>query len=66
MDAIVNAGAVVYGLALVACTFVRHPLTEALRIDALFLPQASEKTRPLNLLAGLLVAGYGAWSLWGR
>lgn len=66
MDATVNAGAVLYGLVLMAASFVRLPLTEALRIDALFLPQASDKTRPLNLLCGCLIAGYGAWSLWLR
>ena len=66
MDAAVNAGALVYGAVLVLGTFVRHPLTEALRVDALFIPQAGERTRPLNLVLGLLIAGYGAWSLWGR
>lgn len=64
MLTLVNAGAIVYGLVLVASMFVRTPLTEALRVDALFLPQASEKSRPLNLVFGLLIAGYGAWSLW--
>lgn len=64
MLTLVNAGAVVYGLMLVASMFLRSPLTEALRVDALFLPQASEKSRPLNLVFGLLIAGYGAWSLW--
>ncbi|HET9823085.1 MAG TPA: hypothetical protein VFQ16_14790 [Burkholderiaceae bacterium] len=64
MDIVVNAGAVVYGLALVAAMFVRTAATEALRVDALFLPQASERTRPLNLVFGVLIAGYGAWSLW--
>jgi hypothetical protein len=64
MDAAVNAGAIAYGLVLVLGTFVRTRVTEALRVDALFIPQASEKTRPLNLVLGLLIAGYGAWSLW--
>ncbi len=64
MLTLVNAGAVVYGLVLVASMFLRSPLTEALRVDALFLPQASEKSRPLNLVFGLLIAGYGAWSPW--
>jgi hypothetical protein len=64
MDTIVNAGAVAYGLLLVLASFVRSPLTEALRVDTLFVPQAGEKTRPLNLVLGLLIAGYGAWSLW--
>lgn len=65
MNIIVNAGAIAYGLTLVVGMFVRTPLTEALRVDALFLPHADEKSRPLNLLLGLLIAGYGAWSLWG-
>jgi hypothetical protein len=64
MLTVVNAGAIVYGIALIAAMFVRTSLTEALRVDVLFLPQASEKSRPLNLVFGLLIAGYGAWSLW--
>ncbi len=64
-DTLIHLGAVAYGAALVVGTFVRTPLTEALRIDALFLPGAGERTRGLNLVAGLLVAGYGAWSLLG-
>jgi len=64
MDPVINAGAVLYGLLLVVGTFVRTPITEALRIDALFIPQAGDSSRPLNLLLGLLIAGYGAWSLW--
>jgi hypothetical protein len=63
VDTVVNAGAVVYGLVLVLATFARHPLTEAMRLDSLFLGKAEEKTRPLNLIVGLLVAGYGGWSL---
>jgi hypothetical protein len=64
MDTYVNVGAVAYGALLVLGFFVRSPLTEALRIDALFIPQAGEKSRPLNLVLGLLFGGYGAWSLW--
>jgi len=65
MDTVVNAGAIAYGILLMLGTFVRTPVTEALRIDSLFIPHAGEKTRPLNLVLGLLIAGYGAWSLWG-
>jgi hypothetical protein len=64
MDTAVNAGAVAYGMVLILAMFVRTPVTEAMRVDALFMPQASESTRPLNLVFGLLIAGYGAWSLW--
>mgnify|MGYP003554617536 CR=1 FL=1 len=66
MDILVNPGAVAYGVPLVVATFARHPLTEAMRIDALFIPQANERTRPLNLLMGVAIAGYGAWSLLSR
>jgi hypothetical protein len=65
MDTLVNAGAIAYGIVLILGTFVRTPVTEALRVDTLFIPQAGDKTRPLNLVLGLLIAGYGAWSLWG-
>jgi hypothetical protein len=64
MDTALHAGAIAYGTVLILGTFMRTRLTEALRVDALFIPQASEKTRPLNLVFGLLVAGYGGWSLW--
>ena len=66
MDTVVNAGALIYGIVLILGVFARSSVTEALRIDTLFIPQAGEKTRPLNLIVGLLVAGYGAWSLWGK
>ncbi len=62
-DLLINLLGTGYGLILVAAMFVRTRLTEAMRIDALFIPHYSEKTRPLNLLAGLLVAGYALYSL---
>ena len=65
MDTLVHFGAIAYGVVLVGASFLRTPVTEALRIDSLFIPQASDKTRPLNLVLGLAIAGYGAWSLWG-
>jgi len=34
-----------------------------MRIDALFIKECTERTRPLNLLAGLLIAGYAIYSL---
>lgn len=65
MHNLVHVGAIVYGLLLVLSLFVRSPVTEALRIDTLFLPKAGEHTRLLNPLLGLCIAGYGAWSLFG-
>lgn len=62
-DIFVNGLGIAYGALLVAASFVRSGLTEAMRIDALFLQDYSEKTRPLNLVAGLLIAGYAMYSL---
>jgi hypothetical protein len=65
-DVLVNVIGILYGALLISATFVRSRLTEAMRIDALFMREYTEKTRPLNLLAGLLVAGYGIYSLLSR
>jgi hypothetical protein len=65
-DLLINLLGCLYGVLLVSAMFIRTPFTEAMRIDALFIPSYSEKTRPLNLLAGLLVAGYAAYSLLSR
>jgi hypothetical protein len=62
-DVLVNAIGVGYGLVLILTAFVRSRVTEALRIDALFIKQYTENTRPLNLVAGFLIAGYGLYSL---
>ena len=63
MDTIVTVVGIIYGLVLILATFVRNNAIESLRIDALFIPQPTESTRPLNLVVGLLVAGYGIYSL---
>lgn len=65
MHNLVHVGAIVYGLLLVLSMFVRTPITEALRVDTLFLPKAGEQTRLLNLLLGACISGYGVWSLFG-
>jgi len=63
LDTIVNAVGVVYGSLLVLTAFARTRITEPMRIDALFMKQPTESTRPLNLVVGLLVAGYAIYSL---
>ncbi len=65
-DTLVNVIGCLYGLVLISTAFYRSRLTEAMRIDAMFIPQFSERTRPLNLLVGLMVAGYAAYSLLTR
>ena len=62
-DTLVNVLGILYGASLIGATFFRNGLTEAMRIDALFMNSHSERTRPLNLVVGVLVAGYGAYAL---
>lgn len=64
MDQLINLGAVIYGIVLISTLFLRTPITEALRVDTLFAPNAGEGSRPLNAVLGAVIAGYGAWSLW--
>lgn len=63
MDTIVTVVGVIYGLVLIMVTFVRNKALESMRIDALVIPQPTESTRPVNLIAGILIAGYGIYSL---
>lgn len=63
MDTIVTVVGVIYGLVLIMATFVRNKAIESMRIDALVIPQPTESTRPVNLIAGILIAGYGIYSL---
>jgi len=63
LDSILTYVGIIYGAMLVLATFVSNKVTEAFRIDALFMPNPSEATRPLNLVAGLLFAGYSIYSL---
>lgn len=63
LNLLINVCGLLYGIGLIATAFIRTPLTEAMRIDALFIREYTEQTRPLNLVAGMLVAGYAAWTL---
>lgn len=63
LDTIVTAIGIIYGGLLILAAFYRSKITEAFRIDALLLPEPSESTRPLNLLAGLVFAGYSIYML---
>ena len=66
LDVIVNILGIVYGLVLILAAFVRNKALEAMRLDALFIPQPTENTRPVNLVAGLFIAGYAIYSLLTR
>ena len=65
LDIIVNSLGITYGIILILTVFVRTQFTESMRVDALLMPQPTESTRPVNLVIGLLVAGYGIYSLMG-
>ncbi len=62
-DFVLTLGGIVYGAALIWTMFVRNKVTEALRVDTLFIPNASERTRPLNLGLGVLTVGYFVYAL---
>ena len=66
LDTVVTLGGIIYGLVLILGTFVRSRVTELLRIDALLMPHPTDSTRPLNLIVGILIAGYGAYSWFAR
>lgn len=64
----INTAVIVVGIAyeavLILATFVRRiKFIELMRIDALVIPQPTESSRPVNFVAGLLIAGYGIYSL---
>ncbi len=63
LDLALTLGGMIYGAALIWTMFVRNKVTEALRLDTLFIPNASEGTRPLNLGFGILALGYNIYAL---
>ena len=63
INTVVAVVGIIYGFVLILLTFVRIRFIESMRIDALVIPQPTESTRPVNLIAGLLIAGYGIYSL---
>jgi hypothetical protein len=66
LDIIVNAIGIIYGVILILSAFVRNRAIDAMRVDSLFLPEPTEKTRPVNIVIGIMVAGYGIYSLLSR
>ncbi len=63
LDTIVTVIGIIYGVLLVFTYFIHNKVTEAFRVDVMFMPKPSETTRPLNLVAGILIAGYSIYSL---
>lgn len=65
INTVVTVVGIIYGFVLILITFVRIKFIEAMRIDALVIPHPTDSTRPVNLIAGLLISGYGVYSLFG-
>lgn len=65
INTVVTVVGIIYGLVLILITFARIKFIEAMRIDALVIPHPTDSTRPVNLIAGLLISGYGVYSLFG-
>ncbi len=63
LDLIVTLGGIAYGAVLVSVILFRNRFTEALRIDALIVPQPTDATRLLNPVIGLLLIGYNGYAL---
>lgn len=63
INTVVTVVGIIYGLVLILLTFVRIKFIESMRIDALVIPQPTDSTRPVNLVAGILIVGYGIYSL---
>jgi len=65
MDLVVTLGGIVYGTMLVCIAFFRNGFTEALRVDALIVPEPTDATRMINPGIGLLLLAYNLYSLLG-
>lgn len=64
MNTAINIIGVLYGITLVLSAFIRgNRILESMRVDGLVMPNPTEASRPVNLVLGLLVAGYATYSL---
>lgn len=60
---LVIVGGIIYGILLIIAALTKTRFTEPFRIDALIMPNPTEKTRLINLFAGVCFAGYSIYSL---
>ena len=63
MDTYVTIGGIIYGILLLTAAVVKNRFTELIRIDAVLIPRPSEKTRIINLIAGLFFLIYNSYVL---
>ncbi|MBI4948837.1 MAG: hypothetical protein HY955_01685 [Deltaproteobacteria bacterium] len=62
-EMVLTYGGIAYGVMLIYTSFVKNRVTEAFRLDTLFIPGATERSRPLNLFAGIAVIGYNIYAM---
>lgn len=55
-------GGIIYGLVLIAATFINNRFLEAFRLDSLFMRNPTASTRGVNLVAGLAIIGYNLYT----
>lgn len=53
----------VYGIVLIFAAFKNNKFTEVFRLDTFFTPRPTEKTRMINLPAGLFAIGYTIYTV---
>ncbi|TAN61544.1 hypothetical protein EPN18_06565 [bacterium] len=65
LDLALSLIGILYGIVLILAMFVKNSrITDAMRVDKLIFPaSASESTRPLNLVFGIIVLGYYTYML---
>jgi len=63
LDILLMLAGVVYGVGLILSAFIKNKITEAFRIDALFMPKPNLASRMINIPAGIFVLGYSVYSL---
>ncbi len=63
LDLTVTLLGIAYGFMLIAGFFIRNRFTEIFRLDKLFMANPSSATSGVNLVAGIVIAGYNIYSL---
>lgn len=63
MDFELTIAGILYGVLLIAATFVNNRVVEAFRLDAIFMRNPTPATRNINLVVGLAIIGYNVYTL---
>ena len=62
-DLALTVGGIIYGVLLIAATFINNRFIEAFRLDSLFMKNPSASTRGVNLVVGLAIIGYNVYTV---